>query len=56
VRNLQVGAQGDDEWKEIQKSAAEGWGAAVTADGRHGRWQYEMVSETAQIKGILDSV
>ncbi|MDD9886461.1 MAG: DEAD/DEAH box helicase family protein, partial [Gammaproteobacteria bacterium] len=48
--------KGYDELKEIKKSAAERWVAAVNADGRHGRWQYEMVSEIAQIGGILDSV
>ena len=45
--------KGYDELKEIKRSAARRWVAAVNADGRHGKWQYEMVSRIEEINDIL---
>ena len=45
--------KGYDELKEIKRSAASRWVAAVNADGRHGKWQYEMVSRIEEINDIL---
>ena len=47
--------KGYDELKDIKKSAASRWVAAVNADGRHGKWQYEMVSRIEEINDILDT-
>ena len=41
--------KGFDPLKEVKKSAAERWVAAVNADGANGRWCYRMVSEVEQI-------
>ena len=53
-RYLILETKGYDELKEIKRSAAARWVAAVNADGKNGRWQYEMVSKTEEINDILD--
>ena len=53
-RYLILETKGYDERKEIKRSAAERWVAAVNADGGHGRWQYAMVSEIKEINNLLD--
>ena len=53
-RYLILETKGYDERKEIKRSAAERWVAAVNADGGHGRWQYVMVSEIKEINNLLD--
>ena len=46
--------KGFDELKEIKRSAAERWVAAVNAEGTHGHWQYCMVSKADEINGVVD--
>ena len=48
--------KGYDELRELKKSAAERWVAAVNADGRHGKWRYAMVSEVEEINALLDGL
>lgn len=55
-RCLILETKGYDESKEIKRSAAERWVAAVNADGKHGRWQYVMVSKIEEINRLLDTI
>ena len=55
-RYLILETKGYDERKEIKRSAAERWVAAVNADGGHGRWQYAMVSEIKEINDLLEKM
>ncbi|MDD9858838.1 MAG: DEAD/DEAH box helicase family protein [Nitrospira sp.] len=45
--------KGFDRLKEVKKSAAERWVAAVNADGAYGQWQYRMVSDVREIDGVV---
>ncbi len=53
-RYLILETKGYDELKEIKRTAAERWVAAVNADGGRGHWQYAMVSEASEINGLLE--
>lgn len=55
-RYLILETKGYDESKEIKRSAAKRWVAAVNADGKHGRWQYVMVSKIEEINLLLDTI
>ena len=48
-RYLILETKGYDELKEVKRSAAERWVAAVNADGKYGRWEYVMVSHRNEI-------
>ena len=41
--------KGYDPLKEVKQSAAERWVAAVNADGAHGRWDYQMISDIEEL-------
>jgi type III restriction enzyme len=43
--NVILETKGYDPLKDVKRQAAERWVAAVNADGRHGRWSYELVAE-----------
>ncbi len=45
--------KGFDPLKEVKKSAAERWVAAVNADGAYGKWRYRMVSDVREIDGVV---
>lgn len=45
--------KGYDELREVKKAAARRWMDAVNADGKHGRWQYEMAG-LKQVRELLD--
>ena len=48
--------KGYDPLKEIKKSAAERWVAAVNADGKHGTWHYRMVGTVGEVNKAIDEV
>ncbi|MFY9345990.1 MAG: type III restriction endonuclease subunit R [Planctomycetota bacterium] len=45
--------KGYDPLRQIKQQAAQRWVAAVTADGRHGRWAYAMATAIEQIPELL---
>lgn len=45
--------KGFDPLKEVKKSAAERWVAAVNADGAYGKWRYRIVSSVDEIDGVV---
>ena len=47
--------KGYDELKDIKKSAAERWVAAVNADDKHGQWQYCMVSKADEVNDAISN-
>ena len=47
--------KGYDELKEVKKSAAKRWVAAVNADGKYGCWEYVMVSHRNEIDGAVNA-
>ena len=47
--------KGFDELADVKAAAAEGWVAAVNADGQHGRWRYAMARSVAAVTPILDA-
>lgn len=53
-RYLILETKGYDPLKEVKKSAAERWVAAVNADGNHGHWQYCMVSKADEINHAVN--
>ena len=53
-RYLILETKGYDPLKEVKKSAAERWVAAVNADGGHGQWQYRMVSGADEIDEAIN--
>lgn len=49
--------KGFDERAEVKKAAAKRWCAAVNADGKFGRWHFEMVRNPADTgKAISDAL
>ncbi len=53
-RHLILETKGYDPLKDIKRSAAERWVAAVNADGSHGRWQYCMASKADEISDAIN--
>ena len=51
--HLILETKGYDPLKEVKKGAADRWVAAVNADGKHGHWQYCMVSKADEIDGAI---
>jgi type III restriction enzyme len=47
--NVIVETKGYDPLKDVKRQAAERWVAAVNADGRHGRWRYELIERVADL-------
>ncbi len=45
--------KGYDPRKEDKRAAAERWVRAVNADGRHGRWHFEMVGDPSEVEGAV---
>jgi type III restriction enzyme len=52
-RYLLLETKGYDELVEVKKSAAERWCAAVTADGRRGRWIYRVAYSVGDVAEFL---
>ena len=55
VVHLILETKGFDELAEVKSAAAERWVAAVNADGRFGRWHYEMARAVSKVRAILDT-
>lgn len=55
-RYLILETKGYDELKEIKRSAADRWVAAVNADRKYGQWQYAMVYNIKEINDVLDKI
>jgi type III restriction enzyme len=53
-RHLILEVKGFDVRKEAKVQAARRWVAAVNADGRHGRWAYEIAEHPAAVPTILE--
>ena len=54
--NLILETKGHDELEEVKKQAAHRWVRAVSADGIHGRWHYEITYSPPEIPQILERV
>lgn len=55
-RYLILETKGYDELKEVKRSAAKRWVNAVNAAGKHGHWDYAMVSKVEEINEVLNGV
>ena len=53
-RYLVLETKGYDPLKEVKQAAAKRWVAAVNADGRHGQWQYRMVTTADEVSGAIN--
>ena len=53
--SLIIETKGFDELAEVKAAAAQRWVAAVNADGRFGRWHYEMARQVPRVRAILDA-
>jgi type III restriction enzyme len=54
--HLILETKGHDPLKEVKAQAAHRWVSAVNADGRHGRWAYELCSDPSEVTAVLDRV
>jgi type III restriction enzyme len=41
--------------ESVKTAAAERWVKAVNADGRYGRWLYEIVHRPEEVRRVLDA-
>ena len=53
-RHLILETKGWDELEEVKRAAAERWVNAVNADGRYGRWHYDIARRPEQVRKCLD--
>jgi type III restriction enzyme len=51
--NVILETKGYDPLKDVKRQAAERWTAAVNADGRHGRWQYQLIERISDVTAKL---
>lgn len=54
--HLIVEIKGYDPLEDIKKQAAERWVRAVNADGRHGRWAYQLVHRVPELAALLEQI
>ena len=54
--NVILETKGYDKLKDVKRQAAERWVKAVNADGRFGRWQYQLVEKVEEIPAKLASL
>jgi type III restriction enzyme len=54
--NLILETKGYDPLKDVKRQAAERWVAAVNADGRFGRWQYQLIEKVSDISAKLTAL
>ena len=54
-RFLILETKGYDRLAEVKQQAAQRWVAAVTAEGRHGNWQYAMVRRPGDARAAIDA-
>ncbi len=52
--HLILETKGFDPLEEVKRSAAEGWVAAVNADGSYGRWAYAIAKKTTEVNRIIE--
>jgi type III restriction enzyme len=48
--------KGYDPLKSVKRQAAERWVAAVNADGRFGRWRYEVIEDPPEVTARLTAL
>jgi type III restriction enzyme len=53
-RHLILETKGFDPLLDVKCAAAERWVAAVTADGRFGRWEYLLARSVPQVRELVD--
>ena len=53
--SLIIETKGFDELAEVKAAASQRWVTAVNADGRFGRWHYEMARQVPRVRAILDA-
>lgn len=51
--NVILETKGYDPLKDVKRQAAERWIGAVNADGKHGRWRYELIEKVSDIDARL---
>ena len=53
--HLILETKGHDPLADVKGAAAERWVGAVNADGRYGKWRFEMARKVADVSGLLPS-
>jgi type III restriction enzyme len=53
--NVILETKGYDPLKDVKRQAAERWVAAVNANGRFGRWRYELVEKPTDVMAKLSA-
>jgi type III restriction enzyme len=48
--------KGYDPLRDVKRQAAERWVAAVNADGRYGRWKYQLIEQISDVAANLTAL
>jgi type III restriction enzyme len=54
--NIILETKGYDPLKDVKRQAAERWVAAVNADGRFGRWKYQVIEQISDVSAKLTAL
>jgi type III restriction enzyme len=54
--NIILETKGYDPVKDVKRQAAERWVGAVNADGRFGRWRYELIEKISDVAARLNAM